>query len=533
MSNDGLSNVPTKCLKCQTPFKFATKLLGKEVKCPKCSTLVFLTAGISPTVETVNQRSQTVETSWYYLEPTLLGEVEAGPFTTQQIHELIQLGKVKGGTKIKSPQVCKTLTFANRIDQFGKAINQLEIDAQKKKLEVKENRLKEISDKKEKAAAEKAEKAARISKTKRQFSIRWISISIFALVIVTSLIWYTFRIFSPKSTTQIVKQSRPSIALVRGKIGTGTGFLVSPNILVTNSHVVSGEFVENINFEFVGANPVVSVKGILRHEDPKNDVAIFEIQERLTPLTISRSENVQSGDPVTIIGNPGIGANTLENAVSQGVVSTRTTLNGVERIQLGASVNHGNSGGPAFDKFGQVVGMVTSKSTENEGIGFCIPSGIILDAVESANKATPEQLAKLRDTHNSASVTLYIAIASMRYLELHEGIAAAWKVAIESNIDINDGIMIGKIAVESKLNELEKSGIFDDAEAQVRSILRNATVDQKIRDNLTIALANLNEIRNCVKTPNGSYLTYSEHLSEVSSNQQRCLLELRIALGVE
>ena len=57
----------------------------------------------------------------------------------------------------------------------------------------------------------------------------------------------------------------------------------------------------------------------------------------------------------------------LENAISRGVMSTRTTLDGQPFYQLGIAINPGNSGGPVIDLAGKVIGVATKKATQLEG----------------------------------------------------------------------------------------------------------------------------------------------------------------------
>src|SRR5207248_2822347 len=63
----------------------------------------------------------------------------------------------------------------------------------------------------------------------------------------------------------------------------------------------------------------------------------------------------------------------LENAVNRGLMSTTVQLHGQAFYQAGVSVNPGNSGGPVLDLFGRVLGVVTMKRRDKEGIAFCVP----------------------------------------------------------------------------------------------------------------------------------------------------------------
>ena len=104
---------------------------------------------------------------------------------------------------------------------------------------------------------------------------------------------------------------------------------------------------------------------------------------------------------MTIIGTPGIGGGmVLQNAVAHGILSTETVLDGQNYYQLGASVNAGNSGGPALDSSGEVIGVVTSKARGREAIGFCIPVGDVARALVRMDHLDRGDQARLERIHN-------------------------------------------------------------------------------------------------------------------------------------
>ena len=112
----------------------------------------------------------------------------------------------------------------------------------------------------------------------------------------------------------------------------------------------------------------------LVYEDPKRDLAFLAVKTDLPAIQVASSYTFRKGEDVTVIGNPGLGEDAvLENAISRGLMSTKTTLEGSSFYQLSISVNPGNSGGPVFDSHGQVIGVVTLKSSKQEALAFSIP----------------------------------------------------------------------------------------------------------------------------------------------------------------
>ena len=112
----------------------------------------------------------------------------------------------------------------------------------------------------------------------------------------------------------------------------------------------------------------------LLYEDPKRDLAFLAVDSGLPPLDVAPTYRFVKGEDIIVIGNPGLGDEiVLENAISRGVMSSKTVLDGLNYLQLSIAINPGNSGGPVFDSAGRVIGVATLKSTKAEALAFCIP----------------------------------------------------------------------------------------------------------------------------------------------------------------
>jgi S1-C subfamily serine protease len=164
-------------------------------------------------------------------------------------------------------------------------------------------------------------------------------------------------------------------------IDTGTGFVINTRgDILTASHVVSGASAITVKFQD-GTVRTASVAGT----DTSNDVSVLHVNPSgltLHPLALGRSASLAVGDPLAAIGNP-FGYN---RSLSTGVVSalqrTIQAPNGfpiAHALQTDAAVNPGNSGGPALNAQGQVVGIVDQIATggsgvdQGSGVGFAVP----------------------------------------------------------------------------------------------------------------------------------------------------------------
>jgi len=174
----------------------------------------------------------------------------------------------------------------------------------------------------------------------------------------------------------------------------GSGFVISSDgYIVTNYHVIEGASTIKVTF-YDGTQYDATLVG----GEESNDVAVLKINaEGLTPVIIGNSDGLHVGQTVTAIGNP-LGELTFSQ--THGIVSAKdrtVTLDGgikINMIQTDCTINSGNSGGPLFNLYGEVIGITSAKYSNNgsyseatiEGIGFAIPmndvAGIIKDLIE-------------------------------------------------------------------------------------------------------------------------------------------------------
>jgi serine protease Do len=211
----------------------------------------------------------------------------------------------------------------------------------------------------------------------------------------------------PMGTAEIAAESEASIALIAGADGTGTGFLIAPGLLLTNSHVIEDEFMPQVKVRFPSAekNQQGPLAADLRFEDAQRDLAILEVKSGLPPLRIAPGYTFRKGEDIVVIGNPGAGGRLiLENAISRGIMSTRVMLENYPYYQLGISVNPGNSGGPVFDSTGAVIGVLSRGNRDKEGLAYCIPVEDVHAAIKKAAALAPAAIERERARHRLVAV---------------------------------------------------------------------------------------------------------------------------------
>jgi S1-C subfamily serine protease len=204
------------------------------------------------------------------------------------------------------------------------------------------------------------------------------------------------------STADIVAESEPSVALIKGKTSSGTGFLVAPGLVATNAHVIDDEFIPDLEVRFVSADEKhnAPLKAELLYDDPERDLAFLAVKTDLKPLRVAGTYAFRKGEDITVIGNPGFGdGQVLENAISRGVMSTKTQIEGRNFYQLGIAINPGNSGGPVFDSSGRVIGVATLKASKQEATGFSIPIEDLQAALAKLAKDSTGDADRYRSRH--------------------------------------------------------------------------------------------------------------------------------------
>lgn len=146
---------------------------------------------------------------------------------------------------------------------------------------------------------------------------------------------------------------------------------------------------------------------------PGKDVAVLKIENRtnLPTLPLGDDSTLKVTDPIYVIGYPGPATfnpmissrESIEPTLTRGVLSRRVTMGGGwTALQTDASITHGNSGGPALDSKGNVIGLATfgsinSQGTQEvQGLNFLVPVSVVREFLSRINvQPQPSQVTKL------------------------------------------------------------------------------------------------------------------------------------------
>jgi S1-C subfamily serine protease len=293
----------------------------------------------------------------------------------------------------------------------------------------------------------------------------------------------------PLSSAEIAMESEPSIAMITGDGSVGTGFLVRTGVIATNAHVIDDEFMTTLRVRFPSAEKAQQgpLPAELLYEDTRRDLAFLRVKSSLPPLRIAKSYTFRKGEDVTAIGNPGAGGELiLENAISRGLMSTKTSLEGQRYYQLGIAVNPGNSGGPVFNSSGAVIGVVTRKSSQQEALAFCIPIEDLNLALEKVLTFPQDAIDRQQSQHRLILTVKGLGASGALY---------STGIALRRNSDkpAARGRLSGGF-YDAAIAHLEKQ-TFPRLKAEVARVRDDLLVSQAIREKTGMLADNLEKLR--------------------------------------
>ncbi len=175
----------------------------------------------------------------------------------------------------------------------------------------------------------------------------------------------------------VVARSRPSVVKIRGvapacqKVLEGTGFVIAPNRVMSNAHVVAGS--DSVTVEAEDGN---EYDATVVSYDPNADISILDVPNLpIQPLQFAE-EPAKSGTDAVVLGFPGGGdfvatpARVREIIELSGPDIYKTTTVNREVYTIRGLVRQGNSGGPMINRAGQVIGVVFGAAVDDNDTGF-------------------------------------------------------------------------------------------------------------------------------------------------------------------
>ena len=191
----------------------------------------------------------------------------------------------------------------------------------------------------------------------------------------------------------VVANARPAVVKIRGvapgcqKVLEGTAFVIAPNRVMSNAHVVAGS--DSVTVQAEGESYDATVVSY----DPNADISILDVPNLPQRPLVFAEQPAKSGTDAVVLGFPGGGdfaatpARVREIIELSGPDIYRTTTVNREVYTIRGTVRQGNSGGPMINRAGQVLGVVFGAAVDDNDTGFVL----------TANEVS-RQLAKIGNT---------------------------------------------------------------------------------------------------------------------------------------
>ena len=196
----------------------------------------------------------------------------------------------------------------------------------------------------------------------------------------------------PLNPADMERHVRPALVQIETEDARGTGFIVrSDGTVVTNRHVVDGfDTVTAYMHPLDGSTQTFTGRVLGRAILP--DLAVIRLQDNRTfsTLPLGDSDDLPSGTEVSVWGYPGARISRAPTRTN-GIISSSGIQEDARYLQTDAAVNPGNSGGPLIDRYGNVVGVNTSKIVDEgvDNVGFAVASNEVNDRLNSLVSGGP------------------------------------------------------------------------------------------------------------------------------------------------
>ncbi len=303
------------------------------------------------------------------------------------------------------------------------------------------------------------------------------------ITVAIMVVLMSFMTFFNNSFSDIAETKTNAVVLIskidqndQSSSNLGAGFFIAPNLIVTNTHVIT----DGKNVIVQSYNSVAQFNATVIAKNQTTDVALIKLDDwqgytdvnDYTILDIVSSRDTVAGDEVWSIGHPW----GLYWTVSHGIVSSnkrRIDSSMMYYIQTDAAIHQGNSGGPLLDSNGDVVGIVSKvfSLTQSDGFGLAIPGDIVIDSInqlkETGRVAWSTIGLNLEQTDNGTAVRVAEVLdwPSTRGADIQPG-------DILTEVTTDETGILGKkiVTIEDFVNELI---ITDPGESIILTLNRN------------------------------------------------------------
>ena len=352
-----------------------------------------------------------------------------------------------------------------------------------------------------------------------------------------------------------------SVALIEHPLGTGSGFVATRNVVVTNHHVIDNVYVDDLEIHFPDEDKALPVRKVL-FEDPDRDLAVLLVETNRVPLPVAYDGEYAEGDEIVVHGNPSVGGGiVMRNASVKGKITATVRIDGQDFFQVGATVNPGSSGGPILNGLGQVVGVTAMKATEDgermiregmkqlddsfrassqkEGVAFGIPGSDLVEALETVIAQPALEAEKTSVIHDTRVVfRRLVALSRLRMLkalaEVSDGMRR--QAALASSSGRTDGViellpqsLSRQIRAEMQGEQIVAMFLLygKDLDQRIEAIQGRSDVPDSTKRHLVAMQKHANSAERFAARPPTSYRSFSKKFLDLQDRFSELLVRLR------
>lgn len=218
---------------------------------------------------------------------------------------------------------------------------------------------------------------------------KWIAGSLLVLLAPVAVV-------AQPDVAELAERSLDSVVLLRiyarsGELmGTGSGFFVSTDRLVTNYHVV--EDAHRVA-AVVRDGSEVEMAGLLASDETNDLAVLLSSQANSASLPVTGSSELRVGEPIVVLGSPA----GLSGTVTNGIISALRPEGLKEYMprgeptpavfQISAPISPGSSGSPVINMDGEVIGVASSGLMYGQNLNFSVPPEPLRQIIEKADGA--------------------------------------------------------------------------------------------------------------------------------------------------
>ena len=190
----------------------------------------------------------------------------------------------------------------------------------------------------------------------------------------------------------------PAVVRVETSAGTGSGFYVRPDTVLTNVHVVKSD-----TYVTLRQPDGTSVQARVDSRAPAFDIAVLKVATpsvRQVVIRIGTAKTLRAGQEVMAIGSA---LGLLQNSVTRGIVSGLRESRGATLVQTDTAANPGNSGGPLLDRNGTAIGIITMGYSGRQGLNFAVAIDHARDILDGKQGSNPSGSLTLDDLRSPSA----------------------------------------------------------------------------------------------------------------------------------